>query len=63
MRRKAQGSLEYIILIAGVVIVAAASYFLMKGFLESSKQEVNSTIGGSTNSMRADIANLENQFS
>ena len=35
-REASQGSLEYIIIIGGIIILAAASYFMLRGFSQSS---------------------------
>jgi hypothetical protein len=42
---EAQGSLEYIIIIGGIIIIAAATYFMLRGFSQTSKTTTNDTIG------------------
>lgn len=44
MFRKAQGSLEYLILIAGIVVIAAAIFFLTRGFYTSEKEAATPTL-------------------
>jgi hypothetical protein len=44
MFRKGQGSLEYLILIAGIVVIAAAIFFLTRGFYITEKEAAAPTL-------------------
>jgi hypothetical protein len=44
MFRKGQGSLEYLILIAGIVVIAAAIFFLTRGFYTTEKEAAAPTL-------------------
>ena len=43
-KKGAQGSLEYIIIIGGIIILAAATYFMLKGFSQTSTGETTESI-------------------
>ena len=43
-RKGAQGSLEYLIIIAGIVIIAAGIFFLTRGFFLSEKESASGTM-------------------
>ena len=56
--KKAQGSLEYIILIGGVIIIGAAAYFMLKGFMTTAKTETNQTIAKASNVTEGELDNI-----
>lgn len=57
-KKTAQGSLEYIILIGGVIIIGAAAYFMLKGFMTTAKTETNETIGRASNLTGGELENI-----
>jgi hypothetical protein len=55
---RTQGSLEYIIIIGGIIILAAASYFMLRGFSTTTAGETSETIGTVGNKYRMELENL-----
>ena len=58
MSKQNQGSLEYIILIGGVIILAAASYFMLRGFAQTTKGDSLENIGRTSEKFRLELENL-----
>jgi uncharacterized protein (UPF0333 family) len=56
--KRAQGSLEYIILIGGVIIIGAAAYFMLRGFMSTAKTETNETISKASNLTQGELDNI-----
>jgi len=57
-RQAAQGSLEYIIIIGGIIILAAASYFMLRGFTETTRGDTTGKIEIIGNEFELEIENL-----
>jgi hypothetical protein len=55
---KSQGSLEYIIIIGGVIILAAASYFMLRGFSQTTAGETDETIDAVGDKFRLELENM-----
>jgi hypothetical protein len=58
--KRAQGSIEMVIIIAAIVILAVAAYFVAKDFLRRSREDINATTISGIESVRSDINNLQN---